>query len=246
MTHDRTPTRLDPAAGIHPSGNDFNWLAKRQLENAIVGAAELHARGRLIDIGCGEKPYRTLFAPYVTEHIGVDHPESPHALTSVDVFATAYEVPLEDASFNTVLMSEVLEHLELPSKALEEAYRLLAPGGWLIATTPFMWVLHEEPRDFFRYTPFALEWLLREAGFESVMVTPIAGQWSTLGLLTSYALRDSSLRRFGDPARHIARFIQHVAARLDRRTFKPWMAWNHLVVGRKGAETSAILRVDVD
>ena len=107
-------------------------------------------------------------------------------------------------------------------------------------------VLHEEPRDFFRYTPFALEWLLLEAGFESVMVTPIAGQWSTLGLLTSYALRDSSLRRFGDPARHIARFIQSVAARLDRRSFKPWMAWNHLVVGRKGGETSAILRVDVD
>jgi ubiquinone/menaquinone biosynthesis C-methylase UbiE len=228
------PTDQDLVAGVHPSGNDFNWLAKRQLGNAIFIAAQRYAGGRLIDIGCGEKPYRSVFAPYVTDHVGVDHPESPHALTSVDVLATAYDIPLEAESFETALMSELLEHLEVPGKALAEAHRLLVPGGWLIATTPFVWALHEEPRDYYRYSPFALEWLFHEAGFESVEVTPVGGQWSTVGLLTSYALRESPLRRFGDPARHLARWGQRIAARVDRRDFKPWMAWNHLAVGQKG------------
>jgi SAM-dependent methyltransferase len=229
-----TPSARDLAAGIHPSGNEFNWLAKRQLGHAISLAAERYADGRLIDIGCGEKPYRSVFAPYVTDHIGIDHPDSPHALGSVDVLATAYEIPLEDGSFETALMSELLEHLEMPGKALAEAHRLLAPGGWLIATTPFVWPLHEEPRDYFRYTPFALDWLFHEAGFESLEVTPVGGQWSTIGLLASYALRESPLRRFGDPARHLARWAQRAGASLDRRDFKPWMAWNHLAIGRKG------------
>ena len=145
---------------LHPTGNDFNWLAKRQLANAISAAAQRYATGRLIDVGCGEKPYGSLFAPFVTEHIGVDHPASPHALTSVDVLSTAYDIPLEDASFNTVLMSEVLSISKHRAEAIAEAHRLLAPGGWLIATTPFVWVMNEEPRDFFRYTPYALEWLL--------------------------------------------------------------------------------------
>jgi SAM-dependent methyltransferase len=224
-------------AGAHPSGTDFNWLAKRQLGNAITIAARRYARGRLIDIGCGEKPYRSVFAPYVAAHVGVDHPESPHALTSVDVLATAYEIPLEDGTFETALMSELLEHLETPGRALAEAHRLLAPGGWLIATSPFVWPIHEAPRDFFRYTPFGLEWMFRQAGFESIEVTPVGGQWSTVGLLASYALRESPLRRYGDPARHVARLVQHVGARLDRRDFKPWMAWNHLAIGRRGEET---------
>lgn len=228
------PSDRDLVPGQHPTGNDFNWLAKRQVGNAIALAAERYARGRLIDIGCGEKPYKEVFASYTTEHVGVDHADSPHALTSVDVFATADSIPLEDATFDTVLMSELLEHLEEPQRALAEAHRLLKPSGHLILTTPFMWVIHEEPRDFFRFSPFGLESLFSQAGFQVMEVTPVAGQWSTVALMTSYALRQSNLRwRIGDPARHLARLAQHVGYRLDRRNWRPWMCWGHLAVGRK-------------
>jgi ubiquinone/menaquinone biosynthesis C-methylase UbiE len=218
---------LDPSA--HPTGNDFNWLAKRQVANAIALAAQEHATGRLIDIGCGEKPYQAMFAPYVQEHVGVDHADSPHALSFVDVTATAYDIPLEDSTFDTALMSELLEHLETPGIALGEAHRLLKPGGWLILTSPFMWVIHEAPRDFYRYSPFALQWLLEQAGFENIEVTPIAGQWTTLSLLASYALRNS----VGNRSRHAARFVQNVGMRLERHQFRPWMSWNHVAVGQR-------------
>jgi ubiquinone/menaquinone biosynthesis C-methylase UbiE len=213
----------------HPTGNDFNWLAKRQVANALAMAAEKHARGRLIDIGCGEKPYQEMFAPYVEEHVGVDHADSPHAHAYVDVTATAYDIPLDDGSFDTALMSELLEHLETPGRALEEAHRLLKPGGWVILTSPFIWVVHEAPRDFYRYSPFGLRWLLEQAGFQNIDVTPIAGQWTTLSLLASYALRNS----IGDRARHAARAVQHIGMRLERRQFRPWMSWNHIAMAQR-------------
>ena len=221
------------AQDAHPTGNAFNRLAKQQLEDALAAAAARHARGRLIDVGCGEKPYAGTFAPYVDEHVGVDHPDSPHALTSVDVVAGAYDIPLADASFDTALMAEVLEHLETPERALAEARRLLRPGGALIVTTPFMWVLHEEPRDFFRYTPHALRLLLTRAGFTGVDVRPLSGQWTTLALLCGYALQTTRLGRFDRLLSRAAGAMQRVAARRDAAMPKTWMSWNHIAVGRR-------------
>src|SRR3954451_9355704 len=92
----------------HPGRNEFNWLAHRHLDNALALAARDHARGRLLDVGCGMKPYEGLFAPFVSEHVGVDHPDSLHDLSAVDVLSDAYEIPLEASSFDTVLMTELL------------------------------------------------------------------------------------------------------------------------------------------
>lgn len=221
--------------GDHPTENSFNRLAHEQLDGVLQAAASEHARGRLVDIGCGLKPYARMFAPFVEEHVGVDHPESPHALTSVDVLATAYDIPLEAETFDTVLMTEVLEHLETPDAALAEAERLLRRGGKIILTTPFIWVLHEEPRDFFRYTPHGLRYLLENAGFADVNVRPISGQWATLGLLTGYALRKRwpGKRRIEPALELLTRGIHRLAVRLDEAKFDPWMSWDHLAVATK-------------
>src|SRR4051812_12796428 len=225
--------RPEPRQVTHPTENAFNRLAHRQIDSALAAAAREHASGRLLDVGCGLKPYAGLFAPYVREHVGVDHPASPHALTSVDVLATAYDVPLPSESFDTVLMTEVLEHLERPEDALREALRLLRPGGKLILTAPFMWPLHEEPRDFFRYSPHGLRHLFATAGYDDVEVTPISGQWGTLALFSGYALRRSRACRLGPLLEAFVSVMQWLAARLDDRRLQPWFSWNHLAVARK-------------
>lgn len=229
-----TVGRMRRAATLpHPNENAYNWLAHQHLDRALATAARTHARGRLVDIGCGLKPYAKLFAPYVTEHVGVDHPDSPHALTAVDILATAYDIPVESASFDTALLSEVLEHLEEPLPALHECFRLLRPGGKLILTAPFVWVLHEEPRDYLRYSPHGLRWLLEQASFVDVDIRPLSGQWGTLALLSGYALRRSPARRLG---RLLDAFVHRshlVAECLDRRRPEPWLSWNHLAVAVK-------------
>jgi SAM-dependent methyltransferase len=230
-----TVQRVKPADGSpHPNENAVTWLAHQHLDRAIATAARQHARGRLVDIGCGLKPYAEMFAPYVTEHVGVDHPDSPHALTSVDVLATAYEVPLDSATFDVALLSEVLEHLEEPLVALKECSRLLGPGGKVIVTSPFAWVLHEEPRDYYRYSPHGLRWLLQEAGFVDIDIRPLSGQWGTIALLAGYALRRSPARRLGRALDAIVHCSHLAAERLDARRPEPWLSWNHLAVATKG------------
>lgn len=225
--------RRDLVAFTHPDTYPRNWLAHRLLNNALTSVAPEHIHGRLLDIGCGLKPYAPLLAPYVTEHVGVDHPESPHALTSVDVLATAYDIPLKSESFDTVLMSEVLEHLERPVDALAECHRLLRPGGKLILTTPFVWTLHEEPRDFYRFSPYGLRYVAEQAGFSDLVVIPLAGQWVMLAIMLGYALGRSPARRLGGRLGILLTALQRLAIRLDYRWFEPWLAHGHLLIAQR-------------
>src|SRR5690242_1785258 len=136
----RCPPPMAPPRFRHPNESAKNRLVYRTFEAALREAAGSYARGRMIDVGGGRKPWAPVFAAHVTEHVCVDHVEKDDARgATVDVVATAYDIPLPDGDAQTVLMTEVLEHLERPADAVAECFRLLAPGGHLIATTPMFW-----------------------------------------------------------------------------------------------------------
>jgi ubiquinone/menaquinone biosynthesis C-methylase UbiE len=211
-----------------------NRVLYRVMEDAFEYAAAGWAHGRLVDIGCGSKPWRDLFAPHVTEHVGVDYLPEIRG-TKIDVVATAYEIPLPDGHADTLLMSAVLEHLERPADALREARRLLAPGGHAILTAPFIWPVHEAPRDFYRYSPFGLRHLLEETAFEVVEVLPLAGAWTTFSLELSYAIRKYRRRGLTPLVNGVMRTAQWAGARWDRVDFQPRFSWSHLAVARAPA-----------
>ena len=106
-----------------------NFLINHIHDEELKHSASRYLKGRLIDIGCGTKPYRKLLAPYVTEHVGVDHPRTLHDKSKMDVFGSAYELPIQNESFDCALCTVVLEHLEEPVLALQECYRILKRGG---------------------------------------------------------------------------------------------------------------------
>jgi len=147
-----------------------------------------YAKGRLLDIGCGVKPYQEMAAPYVQEHVGIDHASIQDNQAKVDLFGTAYNIPVDSDSFDTILCTDVLEHLEEPQKALAEAYRVLKAGGYAIYTVPFFWHLHEEPRDFYRYTKYGLRYVFESAGFCVVECKPLTGFFVMVAQETTYYL----------------------------------------------------------
>lgn len=75
---------------------DKNWVVYKIMDEHIREAAKKFANGRLLDIGYGEKPLQNMFAPYVTEHIGLDYQDSLHSKDNVDLFGPAYEIPKEN------------------------------------------------------------------------------------------------------------------------------------------------------
>lgn len=194
-----------------------------------------YASGRLIDIGCGQKPYAELTKRYVTEHVGVDHSGSPHGKHNVDLLGTAYAIPAVDESFDSALCTAVLEHLEEPEQALRECNRVLKPGGVAIYSVPFIWHLHEEPRDFYRFTKYGLEYLFRKTGFDVIEIKALSGFWVTFGQLSVY-----NLYRFNRGPLRWLRIIdalgillQATAYVLDRCDRTEQWTWMYMVVARK-------------
>jgi SAM-dependent methyltransferase len=217
-----------------------NRYIKSALRSAVV-ARRQYLRGRMLDVGCGDKPYETVLRPYVTEHIGLDHPDSLHGLRHADIVASAYEIPVGDAHFDSILATEVLEHLEDPLAALREWARVLVPGGCIVMTTPTLWHLHDEPRDFYRYTRHGVEHLLRRAGFEIVEISTIGGFWSTFGQLLAYVMTTYDrgwVRRLGLVSILVV-LAQRSGAMLERRSRRPRWASHVVAVARRPQDVGA-------
>jgi 2-polyprenyl-3-methyl-5-hydroxy-6-metoxy-1,4-benzoquinol methylase len=98
-----------------------NWLVYKIADKVLNVAIQKYSKGKLLDIGCGEKPLNKMIAPYVTEHIGLDHKNTLHDKSKIDLFGTAYNISIENGYFDTVLCTAVLEHLEELDKAIKEA-----------------------------------------------------------------------------------------------------------------------------
>lgn len=167
-----------------PGGLWFlSWTEPHATSHKTIRAA-LEARagvlyGTVLDIGCGMKPYRDLFTE-VHRYVGIDMPAEGSAATfAIDVYGDATRLPIRDSSADGILCSEVLEHLPEPAAFMCEAARVLRPGGHLLLTTPQTWGLHEEPRDFFRYTKYGLMHITTAAGLKVIEVEPTTGLWGT-------------------------------------------------------------------
>ncbi|MGA7161820.1 MAG: class I SAM-dependent methyltransferase [Bacteroidota bacterium] len=166
----------------------YNWLIYRLVNPALRMRLKKYAKGRLLDIGCGEKPYLEMATAYVQAHVGLDHEGTLHDKRKVDLFGTAYNIPVEPSSFDTILCTYVLEHLEEPQKAIAEAYRVLKKGGFAIYTVPLFWHLHEEPRDFYRFTKYGLTYIFESNGFRVLECKALTGFFVMVAQETTYYL----------------------------------------------------------
>lgn len=145
-------------------------------------AVPQHAKGRLADLGCGKVPLYGVYAPHVDSVICADWPGSLHGTPHLDFFVDlGAPLPVADARFDTVLLSDVLEHVPAPAALCNELARILAPGGTLLLNTPFLYWVHEAPHDYYRYTAFALRRLCEDAGLIVHDIRPLGGSAEVLG-----------------------------------------------------------------
>jgi SAM-dependent methyltransferase len=182
-----------------PPSTSPTWVIRAPLARWLKAqAAELGAgpRVRVLDVGCGVKPYYPFFADVASEYVGVDAVENPMA----DLRGLVEALPVEDASFDVVLCTQVLEHCGDPARAVRELRRVIRPGGRVLASTHGVQVYHPSPTDYYRWTHDGLRMLFtNNAEWSSLDVTPAAGTASALAMLlgtyVEIALRRSALAR---------------------------------------------------
>ncbi len=137
---------------------------------------EQYASGLLLDLGCGDVPLYEMYKDLTTDNICVDWSDSLHQNIYLDHTANINDgIPLNDALFDTVLMTDVLEHISNPKLVMSEIARVLKPKGKLILTVPFFYWLHETPYDFFRYTEFSLKMFCENNKLDIILLDTYGG-----------------------------------------------------------------------
>jgi SAM-dependent methyltransferase len=213
----RTVSLLDPHYLVHR----YLW---RNLETAVRNAklAGPPPPSVVLDIGCGNKPYADLFSDSL--HIGLnDSIEDARP----DIVGDATNLPIAPRTVDLVLCTQVLEHVRAPWKLVSECFRVLRPGGWLVLSAPFYWPLHEEPHDYFRFTRYGLEAMLRQAGFMPYQMQADGGDYARLCL----SLIQSLPRALSTPLRVPLNLLGVGLDKLSHRTTLPA---NYTVLARAG------------
>jgi SAM-dependent methyltransferase len=153
----------------------------RWLRAEAERASERERKPRLLDVGCGTKPYEPFFRGLVAEYVGVDV-----ANPAAELEGTIEEIPVPNGSFDLVLCTQTLEHALDPARGVRELRRVVAPGGRVLASTHGVQTYHPNPDDFWRWTHAGLRLLFRENGdWSAVTVTPASGTTACIGMLVA-------------------------------------------------------------
>ena len=150
------------------------WYVTRFVQAV---AHRLPAGSSILDAGAGESVYKSMFAACDYKAIDLAVGESRWNYANLDYVGALHEMPIEDETFDAVLCTQVLEHLEWPRESVSEMHRVLKPGGTLFISVPMAQHEHQTPYDFFRYTSYGLKSICQHAGFSDVKVTPFGGMW---------------------------------------------------------------------
>ena len=199
---------------------------------AVVTYLSKYISGKTLDYGAGSAKYRDIITPHTTEYKTFDM--VPGA--QIDIVGDAINPPFPDDSFDTVISTQMLEHVEKPWVVAGEIRRILKPGGVCILTAPFLVPYHADPHDFFRYTKEGLESLFKNEGFEieasgSYGKPPsVLGEMIHFSFFSPYEVVSQRKARWRS---RIMRLIQSLAYKLDALSKNKVVYANAYVVARK-------------
>lgn len=212
------------------------WLlGARRVPPELLACA-----GRVADVGSADRWLQERLARGAS-YVAIDLPAADGGAYAMppDVHGSAEALPFASESFDALACFEVLEHVDDPLTAMAEAMRVLRPGGLYVVSVPFIYPLHDRPRDFRRYTPFGLRRSLSEAGFQVVAIRPMLDSIEVAGLMAALAvaggLSQGGWRLLLLPIAAPLVLAINLSAWLGSRFWPRWdgMALGYEAIGRK-------------
>ena len=215
----------------------YNWLAHHKLIR-VLQRVRHHARGTLLDVGCGSRPYSSIFRGFADRYVGLDLPDAPGLRgPTPDLFGDAERLPVRDGVVDTVLSLSVINLLLEPGRALAEIRRVLTPQGVAILEFVQTAPVYLASPDLWRFTRLGVERLLHEAGLEPVEIVPLGRLPGMVGLAAIAGLNRINRGRWRFltelPVRSLYVLIQSVAELLDHLFAGSQEVVAHVVVARR-------------
>jgi SAM-dependent methyltransferase len=217
------------------------------IRSSILNALTLNLNlfnGKLLDLGCGKMPYKKyiLENSNVTDYIGLDIETAIEYSPEIkpDIRWDGVKIPFTDDEFDTIIMTDVMEHLSYPVRTLNEAGRVLKMDGVLFFTVPFIWPLHETPFDEYRYTPFALTRIFREAGFSELKLYAMGGWHASLAQMLGLWVRRSNMSK--SKRKYLSILLKPVIRYLIKKDRKPvHFGEGQMITGLSGVASKSII-----
>lgn len=237
----QTDNSARPGSGV--SYRSTLKIASELLWSDMAEISGKYAHGKLVDLGCGTKPYEPLLIPFVDSYFGVDWEAVSEghygADTRADYYADCTDTKLPAESFDTLVSTQVMEHIYDTDAYLRECNRLLRKGGVGIFSVPFVWETHAEPHDFFRFTRYSLEKKFEQHGFSIERLEPLGGAYATLIQLKIVSLYYRPVQSF--PYRAVRRLknellipvLNFMALHFDRIFWNDKLCMYYSIVVRK-------------
>jgi len=181
----------------------------------IILSLDKYITGKTLDYGAGNAKYKNLITPHASEYLTFDMVPGEQ----IDIVGDAHQTPFTDNSFDTIVSTQLLEHVEKPWVVVSEMRRILKPGGFCIITAPFLVPYHADPYDFFRYTREGLVKLFENEGFKielsgSYGKTPLVlAEMIHFSLFSPYHHQSKKRKKWEG---RIMRLIKSLADKLNR------------------------------
>lgn len=171
----------EKANKIHASRNRHEVAVGSRIIVDAIGefyssSLRKYVQGHLLDLGCGKVPLYAAYKERAKSVTCVDWQQSLHGADFLDhCMDLTKPLNFTDGSFDTIILSDVLEHIPNPLELLSEIYRILKDGGVLIGNVPFYYWIHESPHDYYRYTRYALERFSNCSNFKVIELLELGG-----------------------------------------------------------------------
>ena len=181
---------------------EVNWRESlRLLEQA---QAEIAEGALVLDAGSGEGRYKEMLAH--TRYVGLDLAVGDAAwdYSGLDTMGDLRKLPFGDETFDAAVCVQTMEHVNQPFEVTREIGRVLKSGGRYYLSAPMMWYQHQKPHDYYRYTSFGLEYLLKEYNMRIVEIRPMGGYFWVL----SFYLQMLHFLLFPRAQNNVQRLIQ--------------------------------------
>lgn len=147
--------------------------------DVVIKLIRQYVRGNLIDLGCGDMPFKRYLLDLVSHYDSLDFWPHTEGVTYIGDIQNMSMI--NSCTYDTAICLEVLEHVPNPQKAVNEMYRILKSSGILIISVPHLSRVHDIPYDYFRFTSYGLAYLLSSSGFNIVGIWVKGGLFSFLG-----------------------------------------------------------------
>ncbi|MFA5841405.1 MAG: class I SAM-dependent methyltransferase [Candidatus Paceibacterota bacterium] len=211
---------------------------KSYTREVLKNVLPRYCRGKTVDVGAGRAKYKNYIKKYAESYMTVDDLSSDYQFdakeTKPDVISSVFNMPFEDGSFDTVICTEVLEHVEDPFALMKEISRILKKGGHAIISSVWIAAYHKEPKDYWRFSPDTYQMLCDKYGLELVELHRQGGIFTTILYLIrrNIDLNTVFLKKVRLALGRINIVFELIAEQLDK-LFVTEDAAGHLIVARK-------------